>query len=169
MKDNRSILFYILSADNSTHPYTFERAELKDSLITVFGKVMFALSVTCPSAVPKSDTDASKDYDFYDWLLKPLKQESTIGNIPNPGIVIAIKKGVVETDTMATAVKVQVENTQDAIQQDLLNQFLAGGKGKLPSQHLVQQLSSAVDAKPGAFGFHLDLKKLFKTIFGRNK
>lgn len=162
MKDNRSILFYILGADNSTHPYTFERAELENSLVTVFGKVMFALSETCPSAVPKSDTDASKDYDFYDWLLKPLKRESIIGNIPNPGIVIAIKKGVVETDTMATAVKLQVENTQDAIQQDLLNQFLTGGKGHVCSGKVSDRIISSVEVKPKIGPIRIDLKKLFK-------
>ena len=165
----RALLFYKHVEDEGTSPLTFDNAPLTNTVGSVFDMVVSAVRISKGGEAPRGSEEPSASYDFYDWNLDAVPTASTVSRLAKPGIVLAIKKRKEDTQTVAAILKLQLERVTDSMQRDLLDAFLKGPKGQFEPTNMGDTLSDAIEAKPGAFGFSLDLKKLFLSIFRRRR
>lgn len=169
MKQTRSLLFYKQVEGEGTSPLTFDNAPLAKTVGSVFDMVIIAVKASKDSETPKGSETPSASYDFYNWNLEAVHANSTVSRLAKPGIVLAIKKGKNDTHTAAAILKLQLEQVTEGVQRTLLDSFLKGPKGQFQPINMGDTLSDIIEAKPGAFGFSLDLKKLFKSILWRRR
>lgn len=169
MTQTRALLFYKHVEDEGTSPLTFDNARLTNTVGSVFDMVVSAVRASEGGEAPKRSEKPSVSYDFYDWNLEAVPDNSTVSCLAKPGIVLAIKKRKEDTHIAAAILKLQLERVTDRMQRDLLDAFLKGPKGQFEPTNIGDMLSDAIEAKPGAFGFSLDLKEVFRNIFRRRR
>jgi len=106
------------------------------------------------------------DYSFYDWELNPVQEQMKVCEIPTPGIVVAIRKGLGDRPEVLAG---QVKYHLTWLEKDTLDSFLKDPSTQFVPSTLGGAVAEAVEAKPGLFGFTVDLKKLFKAVFNRGR
>lgn len=126
MNQSRTLLFYMCSEEYGIDPYRFADLKPNTGLAEAVHRIAVAIAVLAKMPVSPSRKDYSEGYDFYTWDLQKLQRETTVREVPNPGIVFAIEEGAFGLDTASAAeiVKLRVESSEDETQRALLGPFL---------------------------------------------
>lgn len=156
MPTTRTLMFLVNSGSTKADAPKISGVELDSTLGAAFRLAMIARGL--------HHQQTPLDYSFYDWEVHPIPEEMKVREIPPPGIIVAVKKGLSDRlEVLAGQLKYHLtwfeKGTLDSFLQDPSTQFV-------PSK-LGNEVMEAVEAKPGLFGVTVDVKRVSRALFKR--
>lgn len=158
MPTSRTLMFLLLSGSPTGDALNFSGLELGKTLEESFELALLGKGL--------NEQQMPSDYSFYDWELNQIPAEMKVRDIPSPGIVLSIKKGLSDRPEVLAG-KAKYHLTW--FESNILDSFLSDPSTQFQPSTLGDVVSDAIEVKPGICGFSVDLKKFFRALFNRRR
>lgn len=158
MASKRSLLFIVYSGTPTAGFFPMDGVDISEPLEAAFRYVLIAMRL--------HEEQSAADYSLYNWDVEPLCRTTGINDIPNPGVVLAVKTDVGDDPkSVAMQLKLVGQMSKEEIVQQQLASFIGGNRSDsepTAPEGFGKRLLSALEVKPGWMGLKSDLKKLME-------